>query len=302
MPTSRLPTQPWYSAVTIDLFVKVLKNSVFHPFVASLVPLCLRAAETPWTQPAMINSICWAAFICIIWALGPLNDRIAYGPPREVDHEEETIVITGGASGLGRCIAETYAIQGAAVAVLDVKPVKMANFNAGVKYYECDIGDRSAVKKVWAKIVEDVRDLQTISVVRYANSLQLGTPTVLINNAGIVHGKTMLQLSSTEIQEYSPLSTLLFLTIEADQIQILPHQRSLPLPPNLPLPPTPQNLSLRRYNRHSILRTRSRRRGTTIRLFSNQSRITSLPHLPLLGTRRVSPNKNNTSNTRTTIH
>lgn len=157
MPATRLPSQPWYSSINFDLFLKVLKNSIFHPFVASLLPLCLRAAETPYSEPAFKNSVYWAIFICLIHAFGPLNEKIAFGAPRTVDHEEETIVITGGASGLGRCLAEVYAMNGTAVAVIDVKPERLANPTTGIKYYECDVGNRGAVKKVWAQIVKDVR-------------------------------------------------------------------------------------------------------------------------------------------------
>ena len=159
MPASRQPDQPWHHSLNIDLFLRVLKNSIFHPFIAALLPLCLRAAETPYTEPAFKNSVYWAIFICILHVLGPISDKYAYGSPREVDHEEEVIVITGGASGLGRCVAEIYALKGATIAVLDIMPVGAASAVEGVKYYECDIGDVAEVEGAWAKITKEVTSL-----------------------------------------------------------------------------------------------------------------------------------------------
>ena len=72
-----------------------------------------------------------------------------------MDLNEEVIVITGGASGLGRCLVEIYALRGATVVVIDIKSTKEEEVE-GAYYYNCDIGDGEAVKKTWAKIKEDV--------------------------------------------------------------------------------------------------------------------------------------------------
>lgn len=103
----------------------------------------------------MIASIAWATFITLCWMAGVVNQRIAYGLPREVDLSEEVIVITGGASGLGMLVAEVYGMRGASVAVLDVN--EMENGEArGVTYYKCDVGDKAQVKKVADEIERDV--------------------------------------------------------------------------------------------------------------------------------------------------
>ncbi|EGO56752.1 hypothetical protein NEUTE1DRAFT_84255 [Neurospora tetrasperma FGSC 2508] len=174
----------WFAPLSIDLLVKVLKTSFFHPFVAWIIPLCFRAQNMFWDAPPMLVSIAWASMITLSWIFITINNRIAYGLPREVDLSDEVIVITGGASGLGLLIAEVYGMRGATVAVLDVK--EMDNGEArGVTYYKCDVSDKAQVAKV-AKDIE--RDSQ-----------QLGTPTILINNAAIVLGKRFLDLSLDEI-------------------------------------------------------------------------------------------------------
>ncbi|EFY93562.1 hypothetical protein J3459_008542 [Metarhizium acridum] len=177
----------WFAPLSIDLIVKVLNVTFLHPFVCWMIPLCFRAQTVRWEAPRMIASIAWATFITLCWMAGVINQRIAYGLPREVDLGEEVIVITGGASGLGMLVAEVYGMRGASVAVLDVN--EMENGEAqGVTYYKCDVGDKAQVKKVSDEIERD-----------------LGTPTVLINNAAVVIGKSLLNLTLDEID--SSLST-----------------------------------------------------------------------------------------------
>ncbi|MCJ1284628.1 hypothetical protein MMC26_003962 [Xylographa opegraphella] len=191
MPATRTPERPWYSDLSIDLFVKILNRSIFHPFVASLIPLCLRAVEVPYSAASFQYSVYYAIFICILHVLAPISERIAYGPSRKVDLEDEIIVITGGASGLGRCIAEIYALRGATVAVLDIRGKESANAIEDVSYYRCDVGDAAAVADVWAQI-----------------TTELGLPTILINNAGIVHGKRTLDLSAEDVERTFRINTM----------------------------------------------------------------------------------------------
>ena len=77
-----------------------------------------------------------------------------------MDLTDEVLVITGGASGLGLCIAEIYGMRGASVAVMDVKEVDERTRVEGVEYYTCDVGNKKQVDKVWAQIVADVCSFQ----------------------------------------------------------------------------------------------------------------------------------------------
>jgi hypothetical protein len=148
----------WFAPLSIDMLVKVLKTSFFHPFIAWIVPLCFRAQNMFWDAPPMLVSIAWAAFVSLCWIFGAINNRLAFGMPREVDLSEEVIVITGGASGLGLLIAEVYGMRGATVAVLDV--VEMENGEArGVTYYKCDVTDKDQVARVAAEIEREVSSL-----------------------------------------------------------------------------------------------------------------------------------------------
>lgn len=145
----------WFAPLSVDLFLKVLNVTFFHPFVCWVMPLCLRARVFKWESPPMIASFVWATFITLLWMANTISQRIAFGLPREVDLSEEVIVITGGAGGLGMLIAEVYGMRGASVAVLDIH--EMENGEArGVTFYRCDVGDKAQVAKVTAQIEKDV--------------------------------------------------------------------------------------------------------------------------------------------------
>lgn len=173
----------WFAPVSIDMFIKVLRTSFFHPFIAWIVPLCFRAQNMYWDAPPMLVAIAWAAFISLSWILGSINNRLAFGQPREVDLSEEVIVITGGASGLGLLIAQVYGMRGATVAVLDIKDMENGEAR-GVTYFKCDVTDKAQVARVAAEIERD-----------------LGTPTVLINNAAIVNGKPLLDMDIADVEK-----------------------------------------------------------------------------------------------------
>ncbi|QUC21908.1 uncharacterized protein UV8b_06149 [Ustilaginoidea virens] len=185
MPFDNHPRPPrrdsWFAPLSVDLLVKVLEATLLHPFVCWMIPLCLRARAMRWDAPPMVAWAAWAALVTLAWAAGAANRRVAYGPPREVDLGEEVIVVTGGASGLGLLVAEVYGMRGASVAVLDVEDMENGEAR-GVTYYRCDVGDKQAVARVAAEIERD-----------------LGPPTVLVNNAAVVVGKTLLNLTLDEI-------------------------------------------------------------------------------------------------------
>ncbi|KAM4060130.1 short chain dehydrogenase [Hirsutella rhossiliensis] len=182
---SRYPRPPqrdsWFAPLSADLLLRVLNVTLLHPFVCWLIPLCLRARTVKWEAPPMLAAAAWASLVSLCWVAAAANQRIAHGAPRRVDLDEEVIVITGGASGLGMLLAEVYGMRGATVAVLDVRDMENGEAR-GVSFYKCDVSDKAQVAKAAADIERD-----------------LGTPTVLINNAAIVVGKSLLDLSLDEI-------------------------------------------------------------------------------------------------------
>jgi len=148
----------WFAPLSVDLIIKVLYVTFFHPFIAWLIPLCFRAEVMDWDKTPMRISIAWAIFVTACWVFAYINRRVAFGMPRDVDLSDEVIVITGGASGLGLLIAEVYGMRGASVAVLDVKEMENGE-SRGVTYYKCDVSDKAQLAKTAADIEKDVRTL-----------------------------------------------------------------------------------------------------------------------------------------------
>lgn len=133
-----------------------------------------------------------------------MNTRLAYGAPRKISWADEVVVITGGVGGLGGCLAEIFALRGVGVAVLDVEVAPRwaqaeglakgpadGEEEEGVRYYYCDVGDYEQVERMWVRIVKDV-----------------GTPTVLINNAAVVNAKGLMEQSGEEVERTFRINTL----------------------------------------------------------------------------------------------
>lgn len=158
----------WQSFLTIDMLYSAALKTILHPFVAFMIPMSLRAVTVPYSNISMQVSIAYASLLTLCWMFSVFNKRIAFGLPREVDLDEEVIVITGGSNGLGRLIADFYAMRGASIAVLDV--VKNQDDDMmGLEFYKCDIGDRKQVETAAAKIREDVRRSASPSILKITN-------------------------------------------------------------------------------------------------------------------------------------
>lgn len=174
---------PWYSHLNIDLFHKVLHRTILHPIISMFLPLCFLAQSYRLHHAPVYWSMVYSFAVNVYFFANLLNRRLAFGTKREFDWTEEVVLITGGASGLGLIIAEVYGMRGVAVAVLDkVVPEGAEEETRGVRFWKCDVGSPEEVERVKREVEEE-----------------LGTVTVLINNAAVVRGKPLLELSAEEV-------------------------------------------------------------------------------------------------------
>lgn len=113
-----------------------------------------------------------------------------------MDIAASTIVITGGAQGLGRAMAEHFAEAGAALALIDMnqetldeaEQVCTAKGASKVKGYLANVTDEAAVEEVFASINTD-----------------FGGINVLVNNAGILRDGLLIKCKDGEITHKMPL-------------------------------------------------------------------------------------------------
>lgn len=116
------------------------------------------------------------------------------------------VLITGGASGIGRMMAEQLAARGASIVIWDIDTEGLAHVKSDmqqsgheVRIYQCDLSDRHAIAATAAQMRE--ADLHV---------------DVLINNAGIVSGGYLLELSDDHIERTFAVNALaLFWTARA---------------------------------------------------------------------------------------
>lgn len=99
--------------------------------------------------------------------------------------QDKIVVVTGASRGIGREIAEAFAKEGAKVAcVATTQGGAQATADAiggGAKAYACDVSDAAAVEALFAQVQEE-----------------LGTPHVLVNNAGITRDTLLIRMKDED--------------------------------------------------------------------------------------------------------
>lgn len=136
-------------------------------------------------------------FLLLLW----VKSLIAKVIPRRYRYksiDNEIVLITGGGSGLGRLLAQRLAKLGAIVVLWDINKSDLESsanvirkLGGAAHTYVCNVSDREAVYKTASQVEKEV-----------------GHVTMLINNAGIVAGKRLLELSDEAIIKTFQVNTL----------------------------------------------------------------------------------------------
>lgn len=102
-------------------------------------------------------------------------------PNRTMTLLDRVAVVTGGAQGIGRAVAERFRVEGARVVVLDVadRPPRLP---AEISFLHCDVGDEMAVTDTFERIREE-----------------FGGVKIVVNNAAILSPAPFLE---TKIDDF----------------------------------------------------------------------------------------------------
>jgi len=186
----------------IDLVAKVLAHTAFGPFFLFFIPIFYIFQGAKLTDPVVVYSSIYYVVVSLCWAIKWYsrlyrNQGSLFFSPGRVDWGEQIVVITGGSSGIGELLANTMAVRNVNVVVLDINPIVTENDN--ITFYKCDVSNWEEVEAVSKKVIEEI-----------------GDPTVLINNAGVVQGKLIVDLKPEDVKQTFGVNTLAhFWTLKA---------------------------------------------------------------------------------------
>uniref|UniRef100_A0A8C1Z8C0 Short-chain dehydrogenase/reductase 3 n=1 Tax=Cyprinus carpio TaxID=7962 RepID=A0A8C1Z8C0_CYPCA len=120
-------------------------------------------------------------------------------PSRRRDLTGDVVLITGGGRGIGRHLAKEFAVRGAKKLILWGRTQKclkeacedIALMGTECHYFVCDVANREEVYKQ-AKVVRE----------------KVGDVTILVNNAAVVHGKSLLDSDDDALLKSQHINTM----------------------------------------------------------------------------------------------
>ncbi len=105
-----------------------------------------------------------------------------------MDLRGKTVIVTGGARGLGRCMVDRLIAEEAIVTVFDVDALgleKLKSDSDNLNCVECDVSDYEQVVAATEEFYE-----------------RFGAANVLINNAGILYSAPLVRISAAGIEKH----------------------------------------------------------------------------------------------------
>lgn len=120
-------------------------------------------------------------------------------PARRKDLTEDVVLITGGGRGIGKHLAIEFARQGCKKVILWGRTERclketcqeIAHTGTECHYFLCDVANREEVYKQ-AKVIRE----------------KVGDVTILVNNAGVVHGKSLMDSDDDALMKSQHINTL----------------------------------------------------------------------------------------------
>ncbi|KAH8695961.1 short chain dehydrogenase/reductase family protein [Talaromyces proteolyticus] len=198
---SDIARRRWFSreGFTADVLSSIVRNTVLDPSKTFLAQVLLHYAPPTATFLAQKREVV-LKWLRVAFALGLLRVFNAWlsrrainrGVSDKFDWPREIVIVTGGSNGFGKNIVLMLAARAKArIVVLDILEPQYT-LPAGVRFYQCDITDSSAVAAAAEKIRTDFG----------------ASPTVLINNAGIIYARPLLDNTEDQIEKMFKVNTL----------------------------------------------------------------------------------------------
>ncbi|KAJ1849574.1 hypothetical protein LPJ73_003704 [Coemansia sp. RSA 2703] len=174
----------------LDTILRYISRTVNSPLISYLIVNALSRRVDVGRQLEVKDKVAataalWTATTFVIPTICRLTARLLCSSST-VSWPNEVVVVTGGSHGVGFELTKRLLRASARVAVIDVNqfPELETQYARHCRYYKCDITDLDAVKSTADRIRSD-----------------LGNPTMLVNNAGIVSGKLLLDMTDSEVNK-----------------------------------------------------------------------------------------------------
>ncbi|CAI7592900.1 unnamed protein product [Penicillium manginii] len=192
------PAKKWFSneGFTADVLGKIISGTLLSPWkivpILALAQYTIKGREIIESRPHLLRALRALATLAILGRLGAWLDHRAInnGQKDHYDWNREVVILTGGSGGIGRHVAQMLGERGIKVAILDITAPETALPNS-VRYFKCDITSAADIKEVGAAV-----------------RASFGRPTILINNAGILTGKTILGTTEAITRRMFEVNTL----------------------------------------------------------------------------------------------
>ncbi|KAL0932218.1 short chain dehydrogenase [Colletotrichum truncatum] len=181
---------------TIDVIAQWVRKSILNPFL--IIPIAGYLAASSRSHGKTIISglgagklqqmVYLAALASVVLSTTDyLNKWSAnnWVTDKTWDWDNEIIVVTGGSSGIGASIIQHILSRNpkATIVIVDLAPLSWEPpRESQIHYFKCDLTDKLALKN----LCDDIRN-------------KVGDPTVLVNNAGIARGVSIMEGSYADI-------------------------------------------------------------------------------------------------------
>ncbi|KAK5998856.1 Dehydrogenase RED2 [Cladobotryum mycophilum] len=187
---------------TLDAVAGPVRSLLLNPFINVAIATLLSTQPTlayiytrlPSIDPISIKILALGS--AYLLALGSiilsLNDYLNrqfannWVADNTWDWDKEIVVVTGGSSGIGASISQQLLAKNprTRIVIVDIVPLTWKPAaDARVSYYQCDLTDSPAIKATFARIRDEV-----------------GDPTVLFNNAGLIRGTSIMEGSYADVE------------------------------------------------------------------------------------------------------
>lgn len=178
--------------LTVDLVSRILRQTALNPWLAipvSVWTACGALTTSEFAHVRLLPYLCAivGTALCVNEWLNKwsVNNWTSSGYPGW-DWAKEIVVITGGSSGIGASIAHQILARDSrtTVVIVDYAPMTWTpKPGTNVAYYQCDLSNAGAIRTLATRIRSEV-----------------GHPTVLVNNAGLCRGATVMSGSYGDVE------------------------------------------------------------------------------------------------------